>query len=51
MPIKHDGYGRAINGISFQTRILLKFDGYEYTAWYDTTGSCIGMVFLIPNNR
>ena len=32
-------YGRAINGISFQTRILLNFDGYEYTAWYDTTGS------------
>lgn len=32
-------YGRAINGISFQTRILLKFDGCEYTAWYDTTGS------------
>ena len=32
-------YGRAINGISFQTRILPKFDGYEYTAWYDTTGS------------
>ncbi|HTL73683.1 MAG TPA: BNR-4 repeat-containing protein [bacterium] len=28
-------YGRAINGISFQTRILLKFGGYEYTAWYD----------------
>jgi hypothetical protein len=35
-------YGRAINGISFQTRILLKFDGYEYTAWYDTTGSGTG---------
>lgn len=32
-------YGRAINGISFQTRTLLKFAGYEYTAWYDTTGS------------
>lgn len=32
-------YGRAINGISFQTRILLKFDGYEYTAWYDSVGS------------
>jgi len=32
-------YGRAINGISFQTRILPRFDGYEYTAWYDTTGS------------
>ena len=32
-------YGRAINGISFQTRILAKYDGYEYTAWYDTTGS------------
>ena len=32
-------YGRAINGISFQTRILPKFDGYEYTAWYDTMGS------------
>jgi hypothetical protein len=28
-------YGRAINGISFQTRALLKFAGYEYTAWYD----------------
>jgi hypothetical protein len=35
-------YGRAINGISFQTRILLKFDGFEYTAWYDTTGSGTG---------
>ena len=32
-------YGRAINGISFQTRILANFDGYEYTAWYDSTGS------------
>ncbi|HEU6448031.1 MAG TPA: BNR-4 repeat-containing protein [Verrucomicrobiae bacterium] len=36
---KSGPYGRAINGISFQTRALLDFDGYEYTAWYDTTGS------------
>jgi hypothetical protein len=35
-------YGRAINGISFQTRILAKYDGYEYTVWYDTTGSGTG---------
>lgn len=32
-------YGRAINGIAFQTKILHTFDGYQYTAWYDTTGS------------
>ncbi|HEX7652656.1 MAG TPA: BNR-4 repeat-containing protein, partial [Verrucomicrobiae bacterium] len=32
-------YGRAINGISFQTRILLKFGGYQYTAWYDNVGA------------
>ena len=32
-------YGRAINGVSFQTRALLKFNGYQYIAWYDTTGS------------
>ena len=39
MPLSGPLYGRAINGISFQTRILAKYDGYEYTAWYDTTGS------------
>jgi hypothetical protein len=32
-------YGRAINGVSFQKQILLTFDGYQYTAWYDTNGS------------
>jgi hypothetical protein len=32
-------YGRGINGVSFQTRALLKFNGYQYAAWYDTTGS------------
>lgn len=33
-------YGRAINGISFQKdNILLTFDGYQYTAWYDTVGT------------
>jgi len=33
-------YGRAINGISFQKdSILLTFDGYQYTAWYDTVGT------------
>ena len=33
-------YGRAINGISFQeNNILLTFDGYQYTAWYDTVGT------------
>ena len=32
-------YGRAINGISFQTRILFALDGYQYTAWYDTVGT------------
>lgn len=32
-------YGRAINGISFQKQILLTFDGYQYTAWYDTVGT------------
>jgi hypothetical protein len=42
MPLSGPAYGRAINGISFQTRILLKYDGYEYTAWYDTTGSGTG---------
>ncbi|MBN8457684.1 MAG: BNR-4 repeat-containing protein [Verrucomicrobia bacterium] len=39
-------YGQAINGISFQDQILLAFGGYQYTAWYDTTGSvqriCLG---------
>jgi hypothetical protein len=32
-------YGRAINGISFQKQILHTFNGYQYTAWYDTVGS------------
>ena len=32
-------YGRAINGVAFQTKILHTFNGYQYTAWYDTTGS------------
>jgi hypothetical protein len=33
-------YGRAINGISFQNNnILLTFNGYQYTAWYDTVGT------------
>jgi hypothetical protein len=32
-------YGRAINGISFQKQILQTFDGYQYTAWYDTVGT------------
>lgn len=32
-------YGQAINGISFQDHILLTFEGYQYTAWYDTSGS------------
>ena len=42
MPLSGPAYGRAINGISFQTKILAKYDGYEYTAWYDTTGSGTG---------
>lgn len=32
-------YGRAINGIAFQTDILHTFNGYQYTAWYDTVGA------------
>ena len=32
-------YGRAINGIAFQTEILLTFNGYQYTGWYDTIGT------------
>jgi hypothetical protein len=32
-------YGRAINGIAFQTDILRTFNGYQYTAWYDTVGT------------
>lgn len=32
-------YGRAINGIAFQTDILRTFAGYQYTAWYDTVGT------------
>ncbi len=32
-------YGRALNGVAFQTKILHTFKGYQYTAWYDTTGS------------
>src|SRR5262245_16845430 len=27
-------YGRAINGISFQTDALLTYNGYQYAAWY-----------------
>ena len=38
MPISAP-YGRAINGVSFQDHILLTFDGYQYTAWYDTVGT------------
>lgn len=30
-------YGRAINGIAYQSQILMSFDGYQYTAWYDHT--------------
>ena len=30
-------YGRAINGIAYQSQILLSYDGYQYTAWYDNT--------------
>lgn len=32
-------YGRAINGVAFQTKILHTFNGYQYTAWYDTVGT------------
>jgi len=32
-------YGRGLNGVSFQTQILLTFQGYQYTAWYDTLNS------------
>lgn len=31
-------YGRAINGVSFQSLPVL-FKGYQYIAWYDTQGS------------
>jgi hypothetical protein len=31
-------YGRAINGQCFQT-ILVTYDGYQYTAWYNTSGT------------
>lgn len=32
-------YGRAINGLAFQDQIIQTFDGYQYTAYYDTVGS------------
>lgn len=32
-------YGRTINGIAFQTDILRTFNGYQYTAYYDTVGT------------
>ena len=32
-------YGRAINGVAFQTKILHTLNGYQYTAWYDTIGT------------
>lgn len=32
-------YGRAINGIAFQTDILRTFNGYQYTAWYDNVAN------------
>jgi len=31
-------YGRSINGGSFQADILISFNGYQYTAWYDNVG-------------
>src|ERR1035437_3911018 len=31
-------FGRAINGVSFQADILITFNGYQYTAWYDNVG-------------
>ncbi len=27
-------YGRAINGVSFQTEALLTYNGYQYATWY-----------------
>ena len=27
-------YGRAINGVSFQTEPLLTYSGYQYATWY-----------------
>ena len=33
------GYGRALNGTSFQADILINFNGYQYTAWYDSVGT------------
>ena len=32
-------YGYAINGISYQEQVLCTFEGYQYTAYYDTVGS------------
>jgi hypothetical protein len=32
-------FGRAINGVSFQADILITFNGYQYTAWYDNVGT------------
>ncbi|GAA5484288.1 BNR-4 repeat-containing protein [Haloferula sargassicola] len=32
-------YGRAINGLSFQDQILYTFQGYQYTAFYDSNGT------------
>jgi hypothetical protein len=32
-------YGRAINAVSFQDRIIQTFQGYQYTAWYNISGS------------
>lgn len=32
-------YGRSINGISFQTQPLLTFGSYQYTCYYNTSGT------------
>jgi hypothetical protein len=32
-------FGRALNGVSYQSEILITFNGYQYTAWYDTVGT------------
>lgn len=37
-------YGNAINGISYQDQIIHTFDGYQYTAYYDTVGSIQNIV-------
>lgn len=46
-------YGRAINGVSFQTEALLTYNGYQYATWYhssDGRGGSDEDVYLARRN-